>query len=313
SRSQARDAAHSAALEAMAEQLRCDARSWAAQVRTMSELSDLSVLGAKAGVPQFGQLEMAGSWSVSQLTASRWQEEAERFVTALPQTLALLETGQLLRHQAVVLLHRTRHCTVEVAGKVEAEVLPAATGWCPADIGRRVDRVVLRIESEQADAAAAEQRHADAAAERRTFTRPELDGMGLAGAVLTAEQLVGWSAGMDSLERRERVADRRAGIDRTAPQRRADLFAALPAMVLAGRAGNPDCASTDIVPMIVLNVHVPMASVLELSGEPGSMNGYGPVSAARPVAAPDTAAPGGHRQRDRPADRGRRQDQPGGQ
>jgi len=309
----------------MAEHLRCDARSWAAQVRTMSELSDLSVLGAKAGVPQFGQLEMAGSWSVSQLTASRWQEEAERFVTALPQTLALLETGQLLRHQAVVLLHRTRHCTVEVAGKVEAEVLPAATGWCPADIGRRVDRVVLRIESEQADAAAAEQHHADAAAERRTFTRPELDGMGLAGAVLTAEQLVGWSAGMDSLERRERVADRRAGIDRTAPQRRADLFAALPAMVLAGTAqdagaqdagaqdaGAQDAGAQDaagvgagagavgadaddagggtcvrpwtlgpelIAAQIVLNVHVPVSTVLEVSRKPGSLDGYGPVSA----------------------------------
>jgi hypothetical protein len=72
--------------------------------------------------------------------------------------------------------------------------------------------------------------------------------MGLAGAVLTAEQLVGWSAGMDSLERRERVADRRAGIDRTAPQRRADLFAALPAMVLAGTAqdaGAQDAGAQD--------------------------------------------------------------------
>ncbi len=68
-------------------------------------------------------------------------------------TLALLETGQLLRHQAVVLLYRTRRCTVEVARQVEAEVLPAAGGWCPADLGRRLDRVLLRIESEQADAA----------------------------------------------------------------------------------------------------------------------------------------------------------------
>jgi hypothetical protein len=84
---------------------------------------------------------------------------------------------------------------------------------------------------------------------------------------------------LDELERTERATDRQAGIDRTADQRRADLFAALPAMVLAGRAGNPDCASTDIVPMIVLNVHAPMATVLELSGEPGSMDGYGPVSA----------------------------------
>jgi len=80
--------------------------------------------------------------------------------------------------------------------------------------------------------------------------------MGFAGAVLTAEQLRTWSASLDELERTERAGDRQAGIDRTADQRRADLFAALPAMVLAGRAGNPDCASTDIVPTIVLNVYV---------------------------------------------------------
>lgn len=43
---------------------------------------------------------------------------------------------------------------------------------------------------------------------------------------------------MDALERRERLADGAAGISRTAEQRRADLFASLPAVVLAGLAAD---------------------------------------------------------------------------
>ena len=177
------------------------------------------------------------------------------------------------------------------------------------------------------------------------FTRPDLDGMATAGALLTAEQVVAWKSGLDLLEGRERLADRAAGVDRSAEQRRADLFAALPAMVLAGtaldraavcggtsasasqapaattspcpcgrtvsdgccRAAGPairvdrvDQASVEarspggapcdglrpwtlgpdqIAAQVVVNVHVPMATVLELAREPGTLQGYGPVSA----------------------------------
>ena len=127
--------------------------------------------GAAAGRVQFPRLEMAGSWNVSQLTASRWQDEARRFDEALPRTLAMLETGALLVHQAAVLLHRTRHCTVQIARAVEEQVLPAGAALSPAELSRRVVRAVLRIEAEL-DAAAAEQRHADAAAQRSAGRSP---------------------------------------------------------------------------------------------------------------------------------------------
>jgi NAD(P)-dependent dehydrogenase (short-subunit alcohol dehydrogenase family) len=90
-------------------------------------------------------------------------DDAERFHAALPGTLALLEQGELYCHQARTLLHRTRHCPVEVARAVEAELLPDVVGLCPSDLGKRFDRAVLQIESEQATPQA-EQRHADAAA-----------------------------------------------------------------------------------------------------------------------------------------------------
>lgn len=140
SRSQSRDAAHNAALDATAELLREDARSWARQLRTMADLAVLPSWAPKPLPRSSRSWRWAGSWSISQLTATRWQDEAQRFHTALPVTLALLETGAVFRHQAAVLLHRTRNCTDSVA------------------------------------------------------------------------QLAGWSAGMERLERRERHADRHAGM-----------------------------------------------------------------------------------------------------
>ncbi len=41
----------------------------------------------------------------------------------------------------------------------------------------------------------------------------------------------------------------------------------------------PTGSSTAPVPVIVLNIHVPVATVLDLSREPGTLEGYGPVSA----------------------------------
>ena len=219
----------------MRESLVADARSWAAQ---LAELSCLAARAERAGaqVRRTLALELAGSWQISQLTAERWVAHAERFYDALPQTLAMLAAGTLLRHQASTLLHRTSMCSPQIARAVEAEVLPAGAGLCPSDLGRKVDRVRLRITSEQTDAAEVERQEAERVASRRTFIRPTEDAMVLAGAILTPEQGVARAVGMDALERRERLADRAAGICRTAEQRRADLFAALPALVLAGTA-----------------------------------------------------------------------------
>jgi hypothetical protein len=139
--------------------------------------------------------------------------------------------------------------------------------------------------------------------------------MAVAGALLTPEQAVAWAAGMDALERRERLADRAAGTDRTAEQRRADLFATLPALVLTGTAQDdrlrraaglpaggrvgpalpedPQQVLDELLPaplpwsllpeqvaaQMTMNLHVPVSTVLELSKEPGTLDRYGPVSA----------------------------------
>ncbi len=295
-----------------------DAKGWAARI---AEITDLALRAEMAG-PQTRRtlaLELAGSWHVSQLTAEQWVAQAQRFVEALPLALSMLDAGTLLVHQAQVLLHRTWECTPEIAAKVEAEVLPDGAGLCPSDLARKVDRVRLRLESEAADAADAERQEAQKVAGRRTWLRPTPDGMAVAGALLTPEQAVAWAKGMDLLERRERLADRACGIRRTAEQRRADLFATLPALVLAGTAqdrcagavtrdslsGPPGATASDgpegeptepvddaplrpwtfhpdqVAAQIVVNVHVPCSTVLDLSHEPGTLDTYGPLSATR--------------------------------
>ena len=301
------DAAQCASLDKVRELLVADARSWARQLVELQALSER----AQAAGPQARRtlaLELAGSWQVGQLTAERWLAEGERMLEALPRTVAMLGSGTLLRHQAVVLLHRTQGCDVELAQAVEAEVLPDGAALCPSDLHRRVDRVRLRLEAER-DV----DRHAERIAERRTWTRPVEDGMAVVGALLTAEQAAAFEQGLDSLERRERLADRAAGVDRTAEQRRADLFAALPAMVLAGwtqddrwrrsagvaggRPATETCGTDPLFPTdeacpppwtfttaqvcaeVVLHVHVPVSTVLDLRQAPGELDGHGPVSA----------------------------------
>ncbi len=210
-----------ASLDAVREHLVADARSWAAQ------LGELSCLAARAErawaqVRRTLALELAGSWQISQLTAERWVGQAERFYDALPQTLAMLAAGTLLRHQASVLLHRTSMCSPQIARAVEAEVLPAGAGLCPSDLGRKVDRVRLRITSEQTDAAGAERQEAEKIASRRTFTRPTEDAMVLAGAILTPEQGVAWAVTTLPLGQAPRL-------DPAAPPRRQHHLAQPPA------------------------------------------------------------------------------------
>ena len=317
-------AEQNALLDACLEDLRADARSLGRRLRSLARLSEVNDADTiRRRTRCFVELEVAGSLQVGQLTAGRWLYEADRYVTTLPRTVAMLDAGELLVHQAQAVFYATQNCPAEIATAVEDEVLPDGAGLCPSDLRRLATRVLLRIESEHADAAAAEQRLADAAAERKTYARPLPDGMGLAGAVLTGEQLRTWQLGLDQLEKTEGIADRETGVERTADQRRADLFAALPAMVLGARAelaawadllagagapadtadgaGAADVAGTgagsrtagpagsevvpwtpgsrEVVPQVVLNVHVPMATVLDLSREPGSLDGYGPISA----------------------------------
>ncbi len=145
----------------------------------------------------------------------------------------------------------------------------------------RVTTLVLTVESEL-DPAGTARREATARRGRRISIRPEPDGMASLWALLPAAQLRAFTVGLDELHARQLLADRRAGIDRTADQRRADLLALLPALALHALAGTTPIFTPDGGcghPAVVLNVHVPVATVLGWSEHPGHLDGYGPISA----------------------------------
>ena len=68
------------ALDAVHTALQADARSWAAQVRATARLVEAARAGGGAD-RGFVELEIAGSWSVGQTTATRWMVEAEQLTT----------------------------------------------------------------------------------------------------------------------------------------------------------------------------------------------------------------------------------------
>jgi Domain of unknown function (DUF222) len=242
----------------------------------------------ETGREQFTVLELAGTCGLGQGHARDLLADAARWTECLPATLALLRTGQLLVHQAQVLFQVTENCPAPVCHTVEAQVLAALgadpagiEGTCPADLRKTARQTLLTVEAQEGPAAVAD-REATARAGRRVWTRPDLDGMGIAGALLPAEQLAAWARDLDLLARAERTADRAAGVVRTADQRRADLFAALPGMVRALQAGDTAGGAPGVsarpVPVLI-NVLVPMDTVLDLTSTPGQVDGFGPVSA----------------------------------
>ncbi|MDT7571297.1 MAG: hypothetical protein QOE05_1471 [Actinomycetota bacterium] len=263
-----------AALDALVELQRADAKSFAAQCRALVALDSLSAQEERAtGLPQYLVMEVAGSCRLGQQAAASRLLDADRLVNGMPLLLAALEAGRVFVPQARMLLGETGSCSREMLPRVDAVVTPQAEELASSDLRRLVRRTVLSLETvdEAAD-------RVETAREKRAVTsRPGYDGMGVVNALLTAEQLVRFQAGMDQLVAAQRVADREAGVERTQDQRRADVFAALPSMVLSGGL---DTTSTFGQPdKIVFNVHIPVSTVIDRGSEPGVVDGYGEISA----------------------------------
>jgi hypothetical protein len=263
-----------AALDALIDLQRADARSFAAQCRALVALDSLSEQEEKTtGLPQYLVMEVAGSCRLGQQAATSRLLEADRLVNGMPLLLAALEAGRVFVPQARILLGETGSCSPEMMQRVDAVVTPQADELASTDLRRLVRRTVLSLETvdEAAD-------RLETAREMRGVTsRPGYDGMGVVNALLTAEQLVRFQAGLDQLVAAQRVADREAGVERTQDQRRADVFAALPSMVLS--RGFDTSASLRLPDKIVFNVHIPVSTVIDRGSEPGIVDGYGEISA----------------------------------
>ncbi|MCU1673369.1 MAG: hypothetical protein JWN77_1482 [Frankiales bacterium] len=252
-------------LDALVQLQRAEARAYIARCRA---LVDLQTLAAPEPTSEFLVMELAGSCRLGQQAAGNQMVEAERVLDALPRMAAAMADGEFFLGQARIVLAETKACDADLLRRVDAVLMPRARELASTDLRRLVRRTVLELES----ADEAEARLDSARATRRVTMRPEQDGMGVVNALLTAEQLRQFQTGLAALEARQRLADRDAGLQRTADERRADLFAALPLMALTG-------TSEVAPPKVVFTVQVPVTTVLERGRQPGFADGYGEISA----------------------------------
>ena len=276
--------AEAALLERLETAAATDARRYAEQVDLLRELSEISgALQRVTGVDRYLPIDVAGTLRIGQHAADLRLHEAERLHTTLTLTLARLRSGTVLVPQARIVLEETRRCSEQVAAEAErrlyAGLSPAAlAGMIGGKLSRRVKAVVLEAEAALEPDQTLE-READARAERRVTVRSEPDATASLWALLPADQMRQFVLGLDELTRRQKQADLAAGTERTADQRRADLFAMLPGLALHALDGTVPLTGGGH-PSIVVGVQVPMATALGLADAPGHLVGYGPISAA---------------------------------
>lgn len=252
-----------AVLDGLVELERAEARLLGLRLRAMAMLECLAERATRrTGQEQFTVLEVAGSCRIGQQTATVRQVEAQRVLACLPRLLAALESGAVFVPQARVVIAETGCAGPAACAAVDAVVAERGHLLAPAQLRRLVRATIAQVEA--ADRQAEVDRLAQARAGRRVWVRPEADGMALIGALVPAEAARAFALGLDRLARPAAPGD-----DRTLDQRRADLLTELPLRALGLTGG----------PRIVLNVHVPMATVLDRSSAPGHLDGHGPLSA----------------------------------
>jgi hypothetical protein len=216
-----------------------------------------------SGPAQGAAAEVACALRISERCAQQQVADAQVLEELFPDTLGALQAGSVQTIQVRALIEATTGLSEESARVVEAIVLPRMGGQNPAATCKALTRAVLK-----ADPQAAEQRRAHAVRERRVERYAQPDGMATLAATLPAEQAV---HAMNVIDAHARAAKD----ERTLDQRRADAFYHLVTGNLTQR------------PAAVVNVTVPLDTLLGIGHEPGELEGYGALTAhtARELAA----------------------------
>ncbi|WP_166784361.1 HNH endonuclease signature motif containing protein [Cryobacterium sp. TMT1-2-1] len=238
--------------------------------------------------------ELACALRIPESTASGLLESSRALVQDLPDTLAALAAGRIGYRQAIILVNETTGLPAEAAAQLEQEALPSAGRLTASQFERKTRKLRERIDPESITA-----RHVRSVADRSVRFDPARDGMGWLSAYLPASDALGVYG---------QVTDRAIALQgpdepRTLTQLRADVFRDLllqagcagtgctqsgcteagcteaGGTVAAGAAGM-NGAMSGLRPNLI--VTVPMLTLLGVTEEPGSLDGYGPID-------PDTA------------------------
>ena len=193
-----------ACLDGLAEVARLEARTAALRVRLAADYAQatrflaLPAPSARDRAVQEMALvaEVACVLTVSERTAAALLAEAQALTTALPLTLAALESGTISWAHARIIVDETSSLDAAGAAGLEAHFLdPAAPNparGCPA--GELVPsrfRAKARAWRERHHPAGIEERHATSAADRRVEYTPDRDGMAWLSAYFPADTAAG--------------------------------------------------------------------------------------------------------------------------
>ena len=221
-------------LDGLAEVARMEARMAALRVRLTADYAHATrFLAPPAPSPRDRAVqemalvaEVACVLTVSERTAAALLAESQVLTTALPLTLAALESGAISWAHARILVDETSSLDAAGAAGLEAHFLdpeaPNPARGCPAgDLVPSRFRAKARAWRERHHPAGIEERHATSAADRRVEYTPDRDGMAWLSAYFPADTAAGiW-------DRATAAARALQGPDepRTLTQLRADITA----------------------------------------------------------------------------------------
>ncbi|PNH81151.1 HNH endonuclease signature motif containing protein [Arthrobacter sp. AFG20] len=225
--------------------------------------------------------EIAGALTVSEGAADRLLVESATLTRDLPLTLAALQAGTMSWQHARVMCDETDGLDPAAAAAFEAHFLdpdaPNAARGCPAgELTPARFRAKARYWRERHHPVSIETRHTKSAKDRRLEYVPDRDGMAWLSAYLPADQAAGiWNRATATARAMQGPTE-----SRTLTQLRVDVASGW--MLTAGRGVDGEASgstpSGDVPsPAAQVLVTVPVFSLLGLTEEPATLDGYGPI------------------------------------
>ena len=194
---------------------------------------------------------------------------AETLTVQFPETLTLMDTGQVSWPQATALVEITAGLEPQTARAAQARVLPRMPHQSTAATRKALHRAVLAL-----DAHAAHTRHLLETKKRRVTLYPEPDGMATLALYTPAHTGAALLTALDV-----HAKPRAQGDTRTLDQRRADTLTHL----VLSSVGVPSSGTAQVTAQVPALVHVVVGidTLLGSNEEPAELRGIGPITAAQ--------------------------------